>query len=443
MSSVVCSVVSYALNAAWEIPLIAAAGWIASKVVRRWGPQPQHLVWIATWMLSLITPVLPACREIAYSMGLSGRDAETARISIALHGTGAAGAVQAGTLPLPPWLIWIIFAVYACTLLYFAARLLWLFAGARALVRAGVPLNLNAETDALWQRVRRGFEADARILASSSVRGVVTIGTRHPAIILPAGFTEQSTEDELLSALSHEMAHVARRDYAKNLLYEIGSLPMAFHPVTWMMKARIVQTREMICDARVVGRLVNTKAYRQSLLRLAERIMAGRSTNLTAVGMFDGNLLKERIMMIKAKKSTPGRLTRFGLAGIAALALLAAAILGTAFAKSVYAQTSNPKAPWGTVYKVGKDVTAPKLVYAVDPKFSEKARHAKYQGICVLSVIVDQRGKPQHIQVVRALGMGLDQKAIEAVKQYRFRPAMRNGKPVSVKINIEVNFRFY
>lgn len=443
MNSAVCSIVSYVLNAAWQIPLIAGAGWVASRVTRRWGSAPQHRVWAATWLLSLITPILPTCRDIAYSMGLSGRSAETARSSIGLHGAAAVGAVQAGTLPMPAWLIWLIFSLYAGTLIYFAAKLVWLFVGARALVRTSVPVNLNAETDALWQKVQRGFGADARLLASSSIRGVVTIGARRPAIVLPAGFAEQFTEDELLSALGHEMAHVARHDYAKNLLYEISGIFAGFHPVTWMMKARIVQTREMICDAKVVDRLVNTKAYRRSLLRLAERIVGGQPTNQPAVGMFDGNLLRERIMMIKAKKSIPGRLTRIGLAGIAALALLAAAILGTAFAKTVNAQTTNASAPWGTVYKVGKDVTAPKLIYAVDPKYSDQARHAKYQGICVLSLIVDKKGNPRHIEVVRALGMGLDQKAIEAVKQYKFKPAYYHGKPVPVSIDISVNFRLY
>ena len=89
----------------------------------------------------------------------------------------------------------------------------------------------------------------------------------------------------------------------------------------------------------------------------------------------------------------------------------------------------------------GGGVSTPKLIYSVDPEFSDEARRQKYQGIVTLSIIVDAQGNPQRIHVVRPLGMGLDEKAVEAVKQYKFKPAMMGGKPVPVEINIEVNFQ--
>ncbi len=97
----------------------------------------------------------------------------------------------------------------------------------------------------------------------------------------------------------------------------------------------------------------------------------------------------------------------------------------------------------GGVYRVGGGVSAPQLIYSVDPEFSDEARRAKYQGVCVVSLIVDAQGNPQRVQVVRHLGMGLDEKAVEAVKQYRFKPAYLQGKPVPVEVDIEVNFRIY
>ena len=107
-------------------------------------------------------------------------------------------------------------------------------------------------------------------------------------------------------------------------------------------------------------------------------------------------------------------------------------------------QNSAAKFAGGTqTYHVGGEVSAPRLVYAPDPEYSNKARRANYQGVCVVSVIVDAKGKPQHVQVVRHLGMGLEKKAVEAVKQYRFEPAMLHDKPVAVTVNIEVNFRRY
>jgi periplasmic protein TonB len=97
----------------------------------------------------------------------------------------------------------------------------------------------------------------------------------------------------------------------------------------------------------------------------------------------------------------------------------------------------------GGVYRPGGGVSAPIVIYSVDPEFSDAARRAKYQGVCVLSLIVDAQGNPQNIQVVRALGMGLDEKAIEAAKQYKFKPAYFHGHPVASLINLEVNFRIY
>jgi periplasmic protein TonB len=97
----------------------------------------------------------------------------------------------------------------------------------------------------------------------------------------------------------------------------------------------------------------------------------------------------------------------------------------------------------GGVMRPGGGVSAPEVIYSVDPEFSDEARRAKYQGVCVLSLIVDTQGNPQNIQVVRALGMGLDEKAIEAAKQYKFKPAYYKGHPVASLINLEVNFRIY
>ena len=97
----------------------------------------------------------------------------------------------------------------------------------------------------------------------------------------------------------------------------------------------------------------------------------------------------------------------------------------------------------GGVFRVGGGVSAPKAIYAPDPEYSEEARKAKYQGQCVLSLIVGPDGKPRDVKVARSLGLGLDEKAIEAVNQWKFEPAQKDGKPVSVQISVEVSFRLY
>jgi periplasmic protein TonB len=98
----------------------------------------------------------------------------------------------------------------------------------------------------------------------------------------------------------------------------------------------------------------------------------------------------------------------------------------------------------GGVYRVGGGVSAPVPIFTPEAEFSDEARRAKYQGVCLISLIVDAQGNPQNPRVVRPLGMGLDEKALEAVRKYKFKPAMKDGKtPVPVMMSIEVNFRLY
>ena len=98
----------------------------------------------------------------------------------------------------------------------------------------------------------------------------------------------------------------------------------------------------------------------------------------------------------------------------------------------------------GGLYRIGGGVSAPVVIHSVEAEFSDEARRAKYQGVCLISLIVDAQGNPQNIRIARALGMGLDEKAIEAIRQYKFKPAMKDGKtPVPVMITVEVDFRLY
>jgi len=98
----------------------------------------------------------------------------------------------------------------------------------------------------------------------------------------------------------------------------------------------------------------------------------------------------------------------------------------------------------GNIFLPGKGgVTAPRPIYDPDPEYSDAARRAKYQGSVLLWLVVAPNGRPRNIRVQHSLGMGLDEKAIEAVSQWRFQPATLNGQPVAVQINVEVSFRLY
>ena len=97
----------------------------------------------------------------------------------------------------------------------------------------------------------------------------------------------------------------------------------------------------------------------------------------------------------------------------------------------------------GGLMSVGGGVSAPTLISRIDPEFTEEARAANFQGNVAIQLVVDQQGNPQNIRVVRRAGMGLDEKAMEAVRQYRFHPAMFQGHPVAVQIVIDVDFHLH
>jgi periplasmic protein TonB len=97
----------------------------------------------------------------------------------------------------------------------------------------------------------------------------------------------------------------------------------------------------------------------------------------------------------------------------------------------------------GGVYRIGGGVTAPRPIYAPEPEYSEEARKAKFQGTVVLWMVVGPDGRPRDIRVARSLGMGLDEKALEAIRTWRFEPGRKGGQPVAVQVDVEVNFRLY
>jgi protein TonB len=90
---------------------------------------------------------------------------------------------------------------------------------------------------------------------------------------------------------------------------------------------------------------------------------------------------------------------------------------------------------------IAPDSTSPALIYKVEAEYSELASKAKFQGTVVLQIVIDANGNAVNPRVMKSLGLGLDEKAIEAVKQWKFKPVLKDGKPVTVQADVQVNFR--
>jgi TonB family protein len=106
------------------------------------------------------------------------------------------------------------------------------------------------------------------------------------------------------------------------------------------------------------------------------------------------------------------------------------------------AQQTTSDEPKKEIQKAGVNgVSMPKCQHCPDPEYSQEARNKKYEGVVVLMVVVTVEGKAKNIQVMKSPGMGLDEKAIEAVRKWKFKPATKDGKPVDAQIPIEITFR--
>lgn len=449
------SLVSYLVNAVWQVAVVAAAGWLATRALKRLGPRAEHVGWVATLVIAVYSPALPLLRPL--SALLLRQSSAGGYPSIFLSAAPGAPHAFNGLHQWPASAIWLLAVFYFATLLYFASRFAWSLYRVHAMIRDAEPLPLTHEQQQIWARCQSLFGLNSTpIRVSAAISGPVVAGIRKPTLIMPSGFTARCSGSDLLAALAHECAHAKRCDFQKNLFYEAISLALAFHPAIWLIKAGIAQTREMICDDMVAEKVLDARTYAHSLLRLAELIAAPpRNVPIHAIGIFDANILEKRIMIMSSAKPHAGRVLRYCITTLAALLLAFSGIVAAAKAIVIEPQSTpssdqsakpaDKSAPYGPVYKIGKDVSAPVLVHSVEAKFpkSGKSLKADFSAIVLVGLIVDAQGMPQNIHITRSYNPDFDAEAIKAIKQYRFKPARRAGQPVAVAITIEVNFKKY
>ncbi len=147
----------------------------------------------------------------------------------------------------------------------------------------------------VWERCQCSFDRGGVVLLTSGrVSGPVMTGAVRPAVILPASMLAETSEDVLTTAIGHEMAHIARHDFAANILYELLYLPISFHPAAMWIHREIDRTREMACDELVTARLIEPRAYAQSIMSIASGICASPGPGYS-LGIFDGNILEQRV----------------------------------------------------------------------------------------------------------------------------------------------------
>ena len=330
-------ILTYLLNSLWQIPFLFAAGWLAARALRSSGAMAEHRVWVTTLTLQCLVPaasIFPFDWLRAFSL-LSWNTSHASRGYVSVTMGGGTGIAP---VPLPAFLLATVAVLYAAVSAYFAARFLWRGINLSLLRREVVPVQLTGEAALFWARCSKKFAIeDVSIAASSRVFSPVTMGLWRKLLLLPVAMVEVLPNGDLETIIAHEFAHMQRNDFMKNLFYELLSLPVTYHPLLWVTRARVMESREMICD-QMAAAMSGRNEYARSLLRMASLLVPGKPTPHT-IGIFDTNVFERRLMNLTEKHNEIQGVRRIAI--VAACAALGLATCGTALALGMHASAAS------------------------------------------------------------------------------------------------------
>ena len=189
----------------------------------------------------------------------------------------------------------------------------------------------------------RILEADSGValLESAAIDDPVTVGVFHPAILLPSKVLPELGEQDLAAILAHEYGHIRRKDFLVHMLCELILLPVAWHPGIVYLMAKLSEAREIACDDYAAARLGKRRSYANTLLRLASLCLHLPRGNAMALGIFDGDNLETRIMMLTEKTISLSRTAVIGLALTTTISFGVGAVLMHATSLQAHAEPSN------------------------------------------------------------------------------------------------------
>jgi TonB family protein len=276
-------------------------------------------------------------------------------------------------------------------------------------------------------RAATPLDADALFLAEVSVP--IACGLLRPVVLLPR-VSAAWPRWQFDAAVRHERTHIQRNDLWANFAAQLACAIWWFHPLVWMLSRQLRDSQETACDDAVLFSGFEPAAYAEALLAVAQTSTA---TLLPGCPMTTQTNLKSRIARL-LDRGIARTTSRSQLVRIAVGFAIVLVFIGTLGLQKTRAQSDQ-------VYKVGGDVTSPRVLYREDPQYTEDARRDKISGPVVLTVVIGTDGMAHDISVTQSLDPGLDRQAALAIQKWHFAPGTLNGQPVAVQAVIEVNFK--
>ena len=357
---------TFLLNALWQIALIAAVASFGSWLLRNSVARYRHWVWATALCLAFLVPAFTSARTLLdeptqTTTALTFEESKvpfTSGTAPSLPDT--ASSALASTFKVNQTLGFTLIGVYFAFLLYSIFKLFQAWQTTRMIRRRAIEIEPNDNVAEVIRRCETEFGTRAgavRVFRSESLPVPVTVGLFHPVIILPESLLREGNVDLLTSAIGHEFIHVARHDYLLNLIYELLFVPISFHPAAALLRRRVRETRELCCDELVAQRILNAEVYARSLVKLASPAPPLRRLSVTTtVGIADADILEARIMSLLKKPNFQTRWKRSLLVAVSLLLLVpcaAAAVFAMRFDVETSAQ--EPAAQEKTVTQRDKE----------------------------------------------------------------------------------------
>jgi TonB family protein len=314
----------------------------------------------------------------------------------------------------------------------------------------------------VFQRIAAPAERERVVLLQSPSASIpMTWGTRPPKLMLPANAVEWS--DERLGAVfAHELAHIARRDWAVHILAEAACAIYWFNPLFWIARNALRREADLAADNMVLNGGIDGRDYADHLVAIV-RGLRGRTPG-TVVAMARSSDLAGRVASLVGAAASRRPVSRAAARGVAAIALCACGPLAafamprlaayisvrTTALPSAVVTAASPADPVSTAVRTvrvaappseASALSAPDVVeYTTPPLYSDEGRQQGIEGVVVIRAHVGADGRVGQARIVSGLGHGLDQNALVALRQWRFRPGTRDGVPAPMDADVEVEF---
>lgn len=437
------------LNALWQTALVFCAAWMTARFLRSSGPQMLQRVWVAALLLEVVLPFCHLQPELWLArLRAIFLPAGSGVVSVHMTSTSTARAVQPW---LPDWAQGALTLIFLLLIVFAFLRVMRNLWRTYALLRRAKPLQLSGEQRLTLTSYAGMLGVDLSHLSLAQLDGLhgpATLGLVHHTLLLPTHFVLQhdgncshEEQEEVATIFAHELEHIRRHDFAWNLLLELITMPLGWHPLLRLTHAQIDETRELAVDREAARLLADTGSYARSLVRIATRLAAHAELRpIKAMGIYDNNIFERRIMNLMQTTKKHSWIRR--CVELAACMVLAMTTGYTAMALQAKVSPASEEKQKMSVSENGavtlnQTEARSNLITKVAPVYPAEAKAEGVAGMVLIRAVI---GKDGHILEAEAISGPelLRQPSIDAIRQWVYRPYILNGEPVAVNTQIQV-----